>query len=298
MTSIKTSLNSLICAILLSLQAFLLFGLPFLLPEHSWLMLLAVILLPMNSIIWGMIHEAVHRIGLPKAKANDAMGRVLSIGFGVPFDVLKFGHLMHHRFKRDWESEIKPRNPTIMDKVAYYTKICGGMHFMSLVSAIGFLLPKPIAARLMQNYAQKELSHLPDIETIANQYFFKPARLRHIRIDMLAIIGIYGLSAFFYGAYWPVLAMIVLGRAFIISFMDNIYHYGTPADNSQAAHEVGLPAPIERLILNGNYHHTHHALPKVPWHALPNVKKFAADMSFTQAFKAQWHGPLTKKSYL
>ena len=54
-----------------------------------------------TPIHWGLIHEGIHGLLLRDRRANERLARLLAIGLAMPFDAVRFGHLMHHRFTRE-----------------------------------------------------------------------------------------------------------------------------------------------------------------------------------------------------
>jgi fatty acid desaturase len=100
---------------------------------------------------------------------------------------------------------------------------------------------------------------------------------REIRIDGVAIFLIFGLSAFCYGMHWRVLVSILAMRMFLISFMDNVYHYGSTLNITTSGHNLWLPRVLSVLILNFNFHRVHHRNPAVPWPKLPELFAEHAD---------------------
>jgi fatty acid desaturase len=95
--------------------------------------------------------------------------------------------------------------------------------------------------------------------------------VREMRLDGLVILSLLAASAASYGAYWPLLAVVLLARAFLISFLDNVYHYGTPIDDTFYARNLSLPAVCSAGLLNFNLHGIHHRNPAIPWIGLPQV---------------------------
>ena len=115
------------CALaLILIQIFQMFVLPCMLYGHSSLGLLVIPLILTGTMLWSLIHEAIHRLFLPTASINDGWGRVMGIFFGASFDVLKFGHVMHHRYNRDWESEYydPTKKSFLRANIEYYSRGC------------------------------------------------------------------------------------------------------------------------------------------------------------------------------
>ena len=84
-------------------------------------------------------------------------------------------------------------------------------------------------------------------------------------------------------------------RTFLISFMDNVYHYGTTLNITTSGHNLLLPRIFSTLLLNFNLHRVHHRNPSVPWVKLPEF--FAQhsdrfDCNFLTAALHQLYGPV------
>ena len=63
----------------------------------------------------------------------------------------------------------------------------------------------------------------------------------------------------------PLLFLALLARGFLISFLDNVYHYETPVSDVFYAKNLRLAAPLAKLLLNFNFHGIHHVNPAIPW---------------------------------
>lgn len=258
--------NRAILGVLLVLHVVVLFMLPSLL-AHS--VLWGLILLPMawlNIVHWALIHEAIHKLLLTTTPANEQAGRVLAILMGASFHVLRFGHLMHHQLNRQFHSEmVKER--TFGAQAYYYAYLTFGLYLSELVTGWMFaVLPRK---QFMLVARRTFLKHEENVAVAGERFFYQRGNVRHVRTDVMASLALYGAAFYVYGAQWPWLLAFIGIRAFVISFMDNIYHFGTPEDNRKPAKELALSANLSMLILYGNYHETHHANPDVPWSALP-----------------------------
>jgi fatty acid desaturase len=84
-------------------------------------------------------------------------------------------------------------------------------------------------------------------------------------------LAVLTLGFFCYGRSWWMLALALLGRGFLISFLDNIYHYETPVSDVFYAKNLRLPAALAKLLLNFNLHGIHHVNPAIPWIDLPQA---------------------------
>lgn len=265
---IRSTANTSFTIILIALHALALIALPSLLNLSVWYALLLLPLLMMSSLHWGLIHEGIHKNLLPDAEDNDRTSRLLGILMGASFHVLRFGHLMHHKLNRDWHSE-RIENSSLGARAYYYANLFFGLYLGEVITSLLFtLLPQK---RFMQFARATFLKGYEEVAIAGERFFFQRGNVEHVRNDMMASLAIYGGAFWFYGAHWPVLLGFLFARAMVISFLDNIYHYATPADNSKAGKELVLPEFASLFLLRSNFHETHHLNPEVPWHALPQV---------------------------
>lgn len=295
--SIPQTTNILLAALQISANIFQFFILPrYFLPKHmSW----ALALIPiaaMNNPCWALIHEAIHDVLHASARMNAAIGRSLSIFFGSPFHVLRLTHLSHHKFNRSpLEKGTEIYDPGKVSRLkaglGYFFYILCGLYLLEVFSTFLFLLPPMIFRRLRQyaidggNFQEKWLAgKLMDQKLI-----------RETRLDGVAICVIFGLSAFFYRGHLRLFGSVFMARTFLISFLDNVYHYRTRLHMTISGHNLRLPRPLSVLLLHFNYHRVHHANPTLPWPKLPEYfarQSQTFDRSFFAAAIDQLHGPL------
>lgn len=265
---IRTRTNIVFMIALVLLHALVLFALPALLEVSAWYALLALPLVLLASLQWGLIHEGIHKNLLPEAKANDYASRGLGILMGASFHVLRFGHLMHHKMNRDWHSE-RVQSKSFGAHAWYYFNLFFGLYLGEVITSLMFTF---LGQRRFMKIARASfLKGYEEVAIAGERFFFQRGQVSLVRRDMLTSIALYGTAFYVYGAYWPVLLAVLFARAMVISFLDNIYHYATPADNSKAGKELVLPEPASLFLLRSNFHETHHLNPDVPWHRLPEV---------------------------
>jgi fatty acid desaturase len=274
----------------LLLHAQQLFLLPLLLPASaSWLLALLPGALLTNA-YWALLHEAIHGHLHPRRAVNDALGRTAAVFFGAPFRLLRVGHLAHHRFSRTALERSEVYDPGAARRAAaawrYYPMLFGGLYLAEVLGALLAFLPRPWGERLLKG--------APLAAWLAAR-LAGPAARRELRRDAALTVFVYGTSAWLYGPHWPWLLALVLARAFLISFLDNVYHYATPLDDPGYAHNLRLPRPLAWLLLHFNLHGVHHRQPALPWNALPAAFR-ALDAryhgGYARAALAQLRGPL------
>src|SRR5205823_14202378 len=129
---------------------------------------------------------------------------------------------------------------------------------------------------------------------LANK-FSDTKRLREIRVDGIAICLVFALSAWCYQEHWRLLVGLLVARTFLISLMDNVYHYGTPLNVTISGHNLLLPRIFDRLTLHFNLHRVHHTHPQIPWKSLPEVFAWQSDKfdrGLWTAVLQQFYGPV------
>ena len=278
--AVPVRMNSAIAALIVAMNLLQFLVIPvFLLPLGPvWGWLLVVVVLSTTT-FWSLIHEAIHGHLLADKRRSDRLGRFLGLLFGSPFQLLRLGHLMHHRFNRTpinrADVHVTLPRPSLKERVWYYFNLLGGLYFFELAAAVFAQLPD----RSYRYLVFLTFGHAaPDGRTMMRaaerQLNQEPGRTI-MRVDGLVIIALFGTSFWLYGQHWWMLALALWGRGFMISFFDNAYHYGNTLEDVQAGYNLRLPLLVERAFLNFNLHEVHHRDPNLPWSGLP--ARFAAD---------------------
>ena len=257
--------NLCLAALHLLLCLYQLFVLPlFLLPKSLWWALTLLPAMLLSNSFWSLIHEAIHDLFSPDARANLAAGRLLGVFFGSPFRVLRITHLMHHRLNRSPIEGTELYDPAKTSKwkagIGYYFQILGGLYLFEVLSPLPFFLPRRFLRRLQARYFSA-----PTLSALFWKSLVNDEAIRTIRIDGLLALALLGMSVACYGKNWEWLLASVLMRAFLISFLDNVYHYGTPVNDIPYASNLRLPGFLSKALLHFNLHGVHHGNPAVPW---------------------------------
>ena len=300
---IATATNLAVAFLITVSQLWLWFGLPLILRSESllwaWTLVPAVLL---TTTFWSLLHEAFHGNLLPNPRANAFVGRALAVQLGASFRVLRFGHLMHHRFNRtaldspDLASPDERRNPVTW--VTYYVRLTIGLFLAEVLGTWSSLLPRPIADRIVNRLFGKSDHAGRSMLRSARQQLLSADSLREIRIDAVACLVVLGVSLVLYGALWPLLLLALAARGFMISFFDNAYHYGAASDDVISGMNLALPRWAERAILNFNLHGVHHQAPSLPWHLMPEQFRsegMAYDDGYVRAAAKQLLGPVARQ---
>jgi fatty acid desaturase len=293
--AITAEANLMLAAAHIAANLFQLFILPlFLLPVSRWWALTLLPLAALNNPFWSLIHEAIHDLFHPSRRVNRAAGRALSLFFGAPFLVLRLSHLLHHKLNRSLIEATEVYAPESCSRrhaaLGYFAHICGGLYLLELASPLMFFLPRTVLRRMEKKYFMGT-----DLPGNLMRGLMRDQAVREMRIDGVLVILLFAASAFCYGANWPFLAAALCARAFLISFLDNVYHYGTPIDDTFYARNLALPGLFSLGLLHFNFHGVHHRNPSIPWSGLPQafeLQRHDFDAGYFNAAMAQWHGPI------
>ena len=277
-----------------------LFVLPlWLLPrDPRWGWALAPVAL-MTNLFWALHHEAIHGGFHPDRRRNVLAGRIMAVLLGSSFHVLRFAHLMHHRYNRNPIDRPDAYDPAVTSKARARLGFLGtlvlGLYLAEFLAPIGCWLPWPLLRRVVDRIYRGDDAALAAIRQAAHRMILDARTLGMIRADALLAVSGMAASASVFGRHWPMLLAFLAARGVLISVFDNVYHYGTPIDRPDYARNLWLPTPLRILLLNMNLHRVHHMRPALPWWALPAEFRANADQydaSLLRTAAAQFAGPL------
>ena len=173
-------------------------------------------------------------------------------------------HLLHHKLNRlpveGTEYYDRAKSTRGAAAPGYYFQIFLGLYLVEILSPIFFLLPR----RLLRGFKNRYIAATSVSALLLENWLGREA-LREIRLDGAATLALLALAFYGYGAHWPLLFLALLARGFLISFLDNVYHYETPVSDVFYAKNLRLAAPLAKLLLNFNFHGIHHVNPAIPW---------------------------------
>jgi fatty acid desaturase len=306
--AVNYPLNYALVAGHLALNVFVLFVFPILLlPRPGAAVWLVVAISCTSNGLFSLLHEAIHRSLAPTARLpligismNDLLGRSVGICFGSPFDFVATAHVTHHSVNRTRDEHIEVYDESMTPArrrsfvIGYYFFLLGGLYKAELIVPMVFCLPGNIA----QSMLTKAFGADPMVSQVLRRIFRSPYHLRVIRIDACIIFASIVTSAALYGRYWWILAIHFVVRAFLISFLDYLYHYGSPLGDRLHGYNLRLPRWLSALILNFNYHGIHHRFPALPWRSLERVfsnEALVFDNDYVKQAVSQLKGPMTRE---
>lgn len=266
----------LLCAVAVSIVLLFIVW-PYLLTRYGaaalWLALPLVLFAPTH---WGLIHEAIHGQLLGTRRLNELLGRSLAIAYWLPFDAVRFGHLMHHRFTREPYDQPDVHHLAtnrIAARLAYTLRLLGGLYVAELAIPLLAFLPPAFAARIVARSIGADGPSGSDVQRLFVGFATNVDRRRRIRRDWTLSLCVHVLALHLYGKWWPALVATMYLRGVWLSLADNLPHYDVSLDEPQRARNFSVPALWRPILMNHHLHQLHHRYPTLPWTALPALSR-------------------------
>jgi len=296
--SIPTRINLALAGAVVVAHALALIVLPAAGADARWLIVAFAVAALMSPTHWALIHEAIHGMLLPRRADNERLARMLAILFGVPFRAVRFAHLRHHRYNRTPWGREEVYDPALRSRpVAYalhYGRITFGLYAGELILSALCWLPRSVLRRQLLALCPDPGDGAPGMASVFDRDVLSPKALAQIRIDAIGVVALYATAFFLCGVHWPPLAGMLLVRGFVASQLDHAPHHDTPLDRRDHALNLSAPRWLRGVLLNFNFHRTHHQHPNLPWRALPAHSDVQpGDVSFARGVLRQWRGPLS-----
>jgi fatty acid desaturase len=209
---------------------------------------------------------------------------------------MRFGHLAHHSQNRhsfDRPEALQSGQARFPAAAIYYFKLLIGHALSYALIPLATLLPVS-TTRSVLNLLDSNPESAP-LRAAALRTFTNMKRRNAIRVDLAAIAALFGMAGWLWGAGWPVFACCVAARWSVLSLLDNAPHYGMPLDSGLDARNSALSPFARILVMNGNYHGTHHHAPQVRWYELPTAFARSGkkpEGNWVVALLRQFRGPM------
>lgn len=275
---IPVRLNLRLATLFAALQGYTYFLAPLLIQQHTaWAVTLTLNILATTS-YWSLSHETFHGSFHFSRQYNEVTGRLLCILFGAPYHMLRFGHLMHHRYNRSRldRSEVTSTTAGVIGQTAYYFRLLQGLYLSELASNLLIMLPRRYLVKLFDRVVV-ECPEKDSLRRAFLQQLLADRPLLLCRLDSLLTVGLLAAAFCLYGAQWYLLLIMLMARGLIISFADNAYHYGSGLADRKHAYNLALSPWLSKTILHFNLHRVHHRYPGAPWSALPDLFEATQD---------------------
>lgn len=219
---------------------------------RTWYLLIPLLLCQALLFVGLMeaFHQAVHRNLHAHRAINNALGRLLGAHLGFSFTCYRRFHNQHHA---------RANHSDDPEKLLYQREIS----VMEQCLAPGWHLFKSTMIVNRGDFLQASDTRIASYERASVVVFKVGALVLTLAFPMPMIF-----------AYW--LPFIIF--TYIESIVSQSQHYfwpQTPVDHRvdhAASLNLTLPSPISFLLLNTNYHATHHVAPRTKWYAMPHAR--------------------------
>ncbi|HZH29121.1 MAG TPA: fatty acid desaturase [Azospirillaceae bacterium] len=269
-----------------------------LLPRSPWWGLLVLAGIATTPTHWALIHEGIHRHLHPDRRVNDLVSRGLAVLFGAPLRLLRTGHLGHHQLNGavcERPELMAGVTGTAAARAGFYARLLGGVHLFEIAGNALAFLPSRWRVAVVRRIFYDGHADAPGAADAAVRALTGRRALRELRRDGALALGVLGFAAWAYGGAWPWLAAGLLGRAVLVSLLDNAFHYGAPLGDPHSGHNFALPGWIAPAMLHFHLHRVHHRHPDLPWSALPQALVQDGDRldgGFAAGIARQFRGPV------
>jgi fatty acid desaturase len=224
---------------------------------------LVVLCVAATPLHWGLMHESIHGNLFADTVANRRAGRLLGVFLCLSWDVMRFGHLLHHNSNRhelDRPEAIPPGSSRARAAMPYFAKLVGGHALISAVLSIGLTLP----SRVVERFVPK----VEPMRTAGLRAFLNAGRKSRVRGDVTVVALLVVAAVWCWGAHWPVFAVTIAARFLVLSLLDNAPHYATALDSGTYARNTRLPRWASWLVTGHNFHGVHHRATGLKWQEL------------------------------
>jgi fatty acid desaturase len=157
--------------------------------------------------------------------------------------------------------------------------LLGGLYLAELALPLLTFLPAKWVSGLVAQKLRSEKPVDQDVQRLFVAFAGNPERRALIRRDWVISITLHALAFYFYGAWWPVLAMTMFLRGLWLSMADNLPHYDVALDEEARARNFRPPAIWRPVLMNHHLHRVHHQHPTLPWTALTELARADASAS-------------------
>lgn len=243
--------------------------------------------------LFSLMHESVHELLLPGARANRWAGRFAAAFFPTSLSLQRGFHLTHHRNNRSPQERFDYIEPgdIAWAKWLHWYGILTGLYWV--VTQIG-LLVYLVAPMLLRIPVLRRASSRLARQSSSRAYLevFDQVDGRVARTELLASLAFQALlfialdlSPWGWGLCYAAFAVHWSG----LQYADHAY---SPLNARDGAWNLRVNPVSRTLFLNYHYHLAHHRHPNTPWLYLGrHVDRSEPQPSFLGVWLSMWRGP-------
>ncbi len=262
------------------------------LADGWWAIALSFVAMCTLMTTFSLLHEAVHRSFSRHAYINEAAGVVLGAFFPTSFHLQRRFHLNHHRNNRSLFEQFEYHRPKDARwiKSAQWYSILTGIYWFTAVAGVFFYLLIPTRFKKASRWRNKS-THFAVQTSSANylnaaleesQTLIK-AELLFALLFQVALCASFGIS---FGDW----ILYHVPFAIFWSNLQYVDHAYSEFDSKWGAWNLGMNRFFSGVLLNYNYHLTHHLYPDVGWADLPEITVDTEEQSYFRILTRMWGG--------
>jgi len=255
----------------------------------GWILLAAAGFAILNNTMFTLMHEAIHGVLLPNAKANALLGFVCGVFVPVPLVAYRYGHMQHHvRNRTDvelFDYYLPTDSRTKKNLWLYLGNMLGGFWALMAMGTLLYLFfpwyfRSPGRERETQGFGIG--AGVSDI-----------AQLPLLTSWLQCLCVVLGQAAIVWALDLSLAGWLLCYGAFALhwSALQYTHHAWSVRDVKTGAWNLRVFPPVRWLSLNYHYHLAHHTNPDVPWVYLGEfVTKEETRPSFLKNYLTLWGG--------
>lgn len=236
---------------------------------------------------YSLMHEAFHRVLHPNPRIGYVLGFVQTLHFPGPFSFMQACHLGHHRRNRT-DAEMFDsyyRGQSVARKRAqFYSLYLGLFWFLPVLSTLILAVhPKLLRHQVVRDAPAARAM----VDGLPARYLWK------IRLEAWCVILCHAALFVLLELRWSSYLLLYACHGLWWSAHNYLAHAHAPRSVKNGAFNIRLPQWLSTLLLNFNYHLTHHQHPRVPWHQLPEMTNSDRPaIAYFAAVRRFWKGPV------
>jgi fatty acid desaturase len=259
-----------------------------------WLKLAAALAFSFTAnTVFSLMHESVHGLLLPGARANRWAGRIAAAFFPTSLTLQRGFHLTHHKNNRSPQERFDYIEPgdIAWAKWLHWYGILTGLYWV--VTQLGLLLYL-VAPMFLRIPVLRETSSRLARQSASRAYLdvFDHMNGRVVRAELLASYAFQVLLFFALDLTFTGWALCYAAFAVHWSGLQYADHAFSPLDPQDGAWNLRANPVSRFLFLNYHHHLAHHRHPNTPWLYLGQyVDGNEPRPSFLGIWLSMWRGP-------
>jgi fatty acid desaturase len=243
--------------------------------------------------LFSLMHESVHGLLLPGARANRWAGRLAAAFFPTSLTLQRGFHLTHHRNNRSPQERfdyIEPGDIAWAKRLHWYG-ILTGLYWVVMQLGLLLYLVAPVFLRIpVLRRASSQLAR----QSSSRAYLevFDHVDGFAVRAELLASLAFQLILAWALDLTFAGWALCYGAFAVHWSGLQYADHAFSPLDPHDGAWNLRANPVSRALFLNYHYHLAHHRHPNTPWLYLGrHVDHSQPQPSFLGIWLSMWRGP-------